>query len=133
METADRGSRGILSTEQKVRPLIADRTGDLIQAPNASDVTRYDPTLTIRGHGLRGWWRAGRIIHTFVLYYIFVFVYHRGWLLGRSKEESQERHLQWQAEWIKRQLLRLGPTFIKIGQAMATRADLLPLAYIKEL
>ena len=26
-----------------------------------------------------------------------------------------------------------GPTFIKIGQALGTRADLLPLAYIKEL
>ena len=133
MVRADQGSQGTGVPEQKVRPLIADRTGDLIQAPNASDVTRYNPDQTIRGHGLRGWWRAARIVHTFVLYYIFVFIYHRGWLLGRSKEESQERHLQWQAEWIKRQLLRLGPTFIKIGQAMATRADLLPLAYIKAL
>ena len=27
----------------------------------------------------------------------------------------------------------MGPTFIKIGQALGTRADLLPLAYVKEL
>ncbi len=27
----------------------------------------------------------------------------------------------------------LGPTFIKIGQALGTRGDLLPLPYIKEL
>jgi predicted unusual protein kinase regulating ubiquinone biosynthesis (AarF/ABC1/UbiB family) len=134
MAIADSGSTsGSYSARPKVRPLVADHTGDLIQAPNASDVTRYNPSLTIRGHGLRGWWRAGRILQTFVLYYIFVFIYHRGWLLGRAKEESEERHLRWQAAWLKRQLLRLGPTFIKIGQAMATRADLLPLAYIKEL
>ncbi len=30
-------------------------------------------------------------------------------------------------------LIDLGPTFIKIGQALGTRADLLPLAYVKEL
>jgi len=30
-------------------------------------------------------------------------------------------------------LVGLGPTFIKIGQALGTRADLLPLAYVKEL
>jgi predicted unusual protein kinase regulating ubiquinone biosynthesis (AarF/ABC1/UbiB family) len=50
-----------------------------------------------------------------------------------KKDESEERHLQWQAQWISRQLLKLGPTFIKIGQSVSTRADLLPLAYVKEL
>src|SRR5205085_7126254 len=30
-------------------------------------------------------------------------------------------------------LIKLGPTFIKIGQMLATRADLLPLDYLKEL
>ena len=30
-------------------------------------------------------------------------------------------------------LIDLGPTFIKIGQALGTRADLLPLEYVKEL
>ena len=29
--------------------------------------------------------------------------------------------------------MRLGPTFIKIGQALGTRGDLLPLSYIKQL
>ncbi len=31
-----------------------------------------------------------------------------------------------------RKLLELGPTFIKIGQALSTRADLIPLEYVEE-
>jgi predicted unusual protein kinase regulating ubiquinone biosynthesis (AarF/ABC1/UbiB family) len=45
----------------------------------------------------------------------------------------REERLAQEAVWLKDRLLKLGPTFIKIGQALATRADLLPLAYIKEL
>ena len=96
------------------------------------NLARYNPNEEITGHGLRGWIRAVRIIGTFALYHLFVYIYHRGWFIGR-KDESEEKHLQWQAEWLTRQLLNLGPTFIKIGQSISTRADLLPLAYIKEL
>lgn len=37
------------------------------------------------------------------------------------------------AHWLVNTLLNLGPTFIKIGQSLSTRADLLPLEYVKEL
>lgn len=46
-----------------------------------------------------------------------------------NKEQHQER----QAEWLKNKLIELGPTFIKIGQSMGTRADLLPLPFVKAL
>lgn len=46
-----------------------------------------------------------------------------------NKEKNQER----QAVWLKEKLIKLGPTFIKIGQSMGTRADLLPLPFVKEL
>lgn len=46
-----------------------------------------------------------------------------------TKLEHQER----QAVWLKNKLIKLGPTFIKIGQSMGTRADLLPLPFVKEL
>lgn len=46
-----------------------------------------------------------------------------------NKEKNQER----QAVWLKDKLIKLGPTFIKIGQSMGTRADLLPLPFVKEL
>ena len=46
-----------------------------------------------------------------------------------NKEANQEK----QAVWLKEKLIKLGPTFIKIGQSMGTRADLLPLPLVKEL
>ena len=52
-------------------------------------------------------------------------------VLGRQtdREKNQEK----QAVWLKNKLIELGPTFIKIGQSMGTRADLLPLPFVTEL
>ncbi len=36
------------------------------------------------------------------------------------------------AQWLVKNILELGPTFIKIGQALSTRADLIPIEYIQE-
>ncbi len=36
------------------------------------------------------------------------------------------------ARWLTSQFLILGPTFIKIGQSLSTRADLIPPEYIEE-
>jgi len=52
---------------------------------------------------------------------------------GSEGSAGKERRLERQGVWLKENLIGLGPTFIKIGQALGTRADLLPLAYIKEL
>jgi predicted unusual protein kinase regulating ubiquinone biosynthesis (AarF/ABC1/UbiB family) len=47
---------------------------------------------------------------------------------GRSPAQRQQR-----AQWLVETILSLGPTFIKIGQALSTRADLLPLEYVRAL
>lgn len=54
------------------------------------------------------------------------------WLIIGT-ETSKEKIQQKQAVWLKKSILKLGPTFIKIGQALGTRADLLPLPYVVEL
>jgi predicted unusual protein kinase regulating ubiquinone biosynthesis (AarF/ABC1/UbiB family) len=45
---------------------------------------------------------------------------------------NSSRHKSRRARWLVRKLLELGPTFIKIGQALSTRADLIPLEYVRE-
>lgn len=50
-----------------------------------------------------------------------------------GSESNIERNQEKQAVWLKEKLIELGPTFIKIGQSMATRADLLPLPFVVEL
>ena len=52
---------------------------------------------------------------------------------GADESSSKEARLHEQAVWLKTRLIKLGPTFIKIGQSLGTRGDLLPLAYVKEL
>ncbi|HEV7843184.1 MAG TPA: AarF/ABC1/UbiB kinase family protein [Pyrinomonadaceae bacterium] len=52
---------------------------------------------------------------------------------GAQGSAKKEARLEAQAVWLKEHLIGLGPTFIKIGQALGTRGDLLPLAYIKQL
>jgi predicted unusual protein kinase regulating ubiquinone biosynthesis (AarF/ABC1/UbiB family) len=52
---------------------------------------------------------------------------------GDDGSTRKDARLEKQALWLGKSLISLGPTFIKIGQALGTRADLLPLAYVKEL
>jgi predicted unusual protein kinase regulating ubiquinone biosynthesis (AarF/ABC1/UbiB family) len=52
---------------------------------------------------------------------------------GADGSARKQARLEIQAAWLRKSLIDLGPTFIKIGQALGTRADLLPLEYVKEL
>ncbi len=54
-------------------------------------------------------------------------------LLVIGGETNKEANQETQAVWLKDKLIELGPTFIKIGQSMGTRADLLPLPFVKAL
>ena len=52
---------------------------------------------------------------------------------GAEGSARKQARLEKQALWLRESLISLGPTFIKIGQALGTRADLLPLEYVQEL
>ncbi|MFN2391757.1 MAG: ABC1 kinase family protein [Pyrinomonadaceae bacterium] len=74
----------------------------------------------------------GERFHAVSLWFFhqFVLLLRRFFIGGEAnKELNQEK----QAVWLKENLINLGPTFIKIGQSMGTRADLLPLPFVKAL
>ena len=50
--------------------------------------------------------------------------------LPAQERQAVERQL---AAWLREACLELGPTFIKVGQALSTRVDLLPLSYVEEM
>jgi predicted unusual protein kinase regulating ubiquinone biosynthesis (AarF/ABC1/UbiB family) len=59
------------------------------------------------------------------------FIFYLWWDRLLQNHSPHTRRLR--AHWLVNTLLDLGPTFIKIGQSLSTRADLLPLEYVKEL
>ncbi len=85
-----------------------------------------DLTLAAR---LRNTWRNGLQAGLDKLIRLVRFVVFR----GADGSNNKEERLAKQAVWLRQSLVSLGPTFIKIGQALGTRADLLPLSYVKEL
>ncbi|XP_030527421.1 protein ACTIVITY OF BC1 COMPLEX KINASE 8, chloroplastic [Rhodamnia argentea] len=71
----------------------------------------------------------------FVLIFIF-----RVWLSnqkfsyrGGMTEPKKVLRRKVLAKWLKENILRLGPTFIKIGQQFSTRVDILPQEYVDQL
>ncbi|XP_062007087.1 protein ACTIVITY OF BC1 COMPLEX KINASE 8, chloroplastic [Rosa rugosa] len=52
---------------------------------------------------------------------------------GGMTEEKQTLRRKALAKWLKENILRLGPTFIKIGQQFSTRVDILAQEYVDQL
>lgn len=52
---------------------------------------------------------------------------------GGMTEQKKVQRRKILAKWLKESILRLGPTFIKIGQQFSTRVDILPQEYVDQL
>lgn len=71
--------------------------------------------------------------------FVFTFIF-RAWLnnqkfsyRGGMTEENKALRRKALAKWLKESILRLGPTFIKIGQQFSTRVDILAQEYVDQL
>ena len=97
-------------------------------ARGLAPLRRYDPKAIDNYYRFRPWlviWRAIKIIWFFA-----------GFVLGlqwdRWQNQSAENKLQ-RAEQLRHILTDLGPTFIKVGQALSTRPDLIHKDFLEEL
>lgn len=93
-----------------------------------SELTRYDSETIARYYWRRPWqvlWRSLEVV-IMLLSFVLGMVFDR-WL-GREEQNVPKRAAQ-----VRDALTNLGPTFIKVGQALSTRPDLIRQAYLNEL
>jgi predicted unusual protein kinase regulating ubiquinone biosynthesis (AarF/ABC1/UbiB family) len=134
---AGRGARGWLRAARVARVLglfslyLFLDTYDVRADFNRRAVTRLRDLARERGGMAR--FKAWLWAQLYAAFDLFI----RGlrYVVFRGAEGSarKQARLEKQATWLRESLIDLGPTFIKIGQALGTRADLLPLEYVKEL
>ncbi|MEB3223593.1 MAG: AarF/ABC1/UbiB kinase family protein [Candidatus Sericytochromatia bacterium] len=90
----------------------------------------YDPLVlpgVLQAAGGQAWrrrWRLARVLLSFTAGF---------WLDGRQPPARREARQRARAAWLKGHLVELGATFVKIGQVLSTRPDLVPLPYVEEM
>jgi len=132
-----RGFRGWLRAARVARVLglfslyLFLDTYDVRADFNRRNVTRLRELARQQGRQarLKAWTR----VQLYVAFDLFIRVLRYVVFRGAEGSTRKQGRLQEQALWLRESLIGLGPTFIKIGQALGTRADLLPLEYVKEL
>ena len=92
------------------------------------ELRRYDAEAIAKLYRFRPWllvWRTLKILFYFTSFFL-------GWqidvAMGKSEGTQQERAAQ-----IRRILTDLGPTYVKVGQALSTRPDLIRQDFLEEL
>ena len=134
---AGRGLRGWLRAAHVARVLALFSlylfldTYDVRADFNRRSVTRLRETARQRGR--RAQFKAWLTAQLYVVFDRFIRGLRYFVFRGAEGSARKQARLEKQAAWLRESLIDLGPTFIKIGQALGTRADLLPLAYVKEL
>ncbi len=80
---------------------------------------------------VRAAWRVLQILSVLLTALLWRTLDRRQWTYrrGETKEDRQRRR----AEWLLDRLIWLGPAFIKVGQSLGTRPDLLPVVYVNIL
>lgn len=82
-----------------------------------------------------GLWRAlWRVLQ--ILAVLLVGLWFRlidGWSWTYRRGETLEGRQRRRAKWLLDRIIQLGPAFVKVGQSLGTRPDLLPLTYIEVL
>jgi predicted unusual protein kinase regulating ubiquinone biosynthesis (AarF/ABC1/UbiB family) len=93
-----------------------------------SQMKRYDAQAIARHYRRRPWRVLVRFVQVLVMLGSFLLALQRDrWF------KQEERNREQRAAQLRQLLTRLGPTFIKVGQALSTRPDLIRPDFLEEL
>ena len=96
----------------------------------ASGLLEYDPKIIAQIYRKNPKRLIKRLWQTLIP--IFIYLITLGWdkITGRLKKEEQRRY---RANQLTNLLVELGPAFVKAGQALSTRPDIIPVVLLEEL
>tara|TARA_Y100001933_G_scaffold215432_1_gene222120 strand:+ start:2443 stop:4299 length:1857 start_codon:yes stop_codon:yes gene_type:complete len=96
----------------------------------ASGLLEYDPETISKIYKRNPKRLIKRLWQTLIP--IFAYIFSVGWdkITGRLKNKSQAR---FRAKQLTNLLVELGPAFVKAGQALSTRPDIIPVVLLEEL
>ena len=96
----------------------------------ASGLLKYDPEIISKIYQKNPSRLFKRLWQTLIP--IFLYIISVGWdkLTGQLKKESKAR---FRAKQLTNLLVELGPAFVKAGQALSTRPDIIPVVLLEEL
>jgi predicted unusual protein kinase regulating ubiquinone biosynthesis (AarF/ABC1/UbiB family) len=135
-----------MTLAERPKPIFPEQDGDLLpvevvdwvppvhlssaQGPPPRDTTvqPYDPEQ-IRQQYQGQWFTVGQRWFAILLPFAS-FVFFRWW---DTKTDSARKNERVRAVALREMLTQLGPAFIKIGQALSTRPDILSAAFLEEL
>ncbi|MEH2248596.1 ABC1 kinase family protein [Nostoc sp.] len=88
----------------------------------------YNPDAIARYYSYRPWLAWGRLLRIIFSFAGFIFSLKWDEWLDKVEQNKGKRAIQ-----LRELLTRLGPTFIKVGQALSTRPDLIRKDFLEEL
>ena len=96
----------------------------------ASGLLEYDPKIISKIYKRNPKRLIKRLWQTLIP--IFIYIISVAWdkFTGQLKKESKARH---RAKQLTNLLVKLGPAFVKAGQALSTRPDIIPSVLLEEL
>jgi predicted unusual protein kinase regulating ubiquinone biosynthesis (AarF/ABC1/UbiB family) len=117
----------VIDDEVEIDPVLEGR--DAIDPRlDRGKLEGYDPQAIAKYYRYRPWWviwRACKFIYFFGSFLIHLFLDKHLDSVGRNKQKR--------ATELRQILTKLGPTFIKVGQALSTRPDLIRKDFLDEL
>ena len=96
-------------------------------------IKRYDAKAIARYYYRRPWLAAWRGINVIRHFAGFLIGLKLDGFFGVDGSQGDKRHTSRSAEHLRKILTTLGPTFIKVGQALSTRPDLVRADFLEEL